>query len=157
MGIFVRWFAKWAVGAQKKELQSFVSALSAMDGQEVGFVLAIATHQRNQMETSGFRLMDPIIDYPMDPSVTFRLLRIIKEYQRAGQPSDAAGTMVWLHTMRVGAQHELRPLAREMWRQLERGMPHVMRAAAEIYALTHNFPDTTGSDRFPSGLTPDPI
>lgn len=157
MGFILSWFTRRAVATQKKEMQAFIDGLASMDGQEIGFVLAIATHQRNMLEESGFRLMDPLVDYPRDPTIVMRLGRIIREYQRTKQPTDASGTMVWMHTMRVGGQHELRPMAREMWRQLERGMPYVLRATAEIYSITKIFPNTTGHESFPAGLTPDPI
>ncbi|MHA6574534.1 hypothetical protein [Pseudomonas yamanorum] len=157
MGLISRWLSRRIVASQKKEMQAFIGGLSSMDGQELGFILAIATHQRNVLEEAGLHLMDPLVDYPRDPTSVIRLRGIIREYQRAKQPTDAAGTMVWLHTMRVGGQHELRPLAREMWRQLERGMPHVLHATAQIYSLTKNFPNTSGYESFPAGLTPDPV
>ncbi|ANC03987.1 hypothetical protein AB688_18470 [Pseudomonas putida] len=157
MGIFTRMFHAWALKTQRKEMSAFVDQLAGMDGKEIGFLVAVATHQRNVLEEDGFRLMDPLVDYPMNPTVALRLGGIIREYQKAKQPSDAAGTMIWLHTMRVGGRHELRPLAREMWRQLSRGFPYVEESAFEIMRLTLKLPKTSGYDRFPAGLTPDPL
>lgn len=157
MGFIARWFMRSALKTQSAELKAFIDGLSTMDGQEVGFVLAIATHQRNMLATAGMSLMDPLVEYPRDPTIVMRLRGIIRQYQKSNQPTDASGTMVWLHTMRVGGQHELRPLAREMWRQLERGMPHVIPASVQIFTLTRNVPDTVGHDEFPAGLTPDPL
>lgn len=156
MGFILNWFVRRTVATQKKEMQAFINGLSSMDGQEIGFILAIATHQRNMLEETGIRLMDPLVDYLRDPTIVMRLRGIIREFQRNKQPTDVAGAMVWLHTMRVGGQHELRPLAREMWRQLERGMPYVLQATAQIYTITQNFPNTAGHESFPAGLTPDP-
>ncbi|WP_060545693.1 hypothetical protein [Pseudomonas sp. NBRC 111136] len=157
MGIFSRMISTWAVKSQKKDLQNFVDQLEAMDSNEIGFVLAIATHLRNDLEQSGYRLMDPLVDYPLDPTVVMRLQRLIREFQRTGAMSEAAGAMVWMHTMRVGGQHELRGLGRKMWSELARGMPHAVGAAVEVYRLTNKFPNTSGYDQFPQGLTPSPL
>lgn len=157
MGIVSRWFNSWCVGTQKKELQAFIDGLASMDGPEIGSLLVVASHIRNNLEESGCRLLDPLVDYPRDPTIVLRLRGMIREYQRTKQLIDASGTMVWLHTMRVGGQHELRPLAREMWRQLERGFPYVDTAAFDILRLTLKLPKTKGYDQFPAGLTPDPL
>ncbi|WP_057458388.1 hypothetical protein [Pseudomonas syringae] len=156
MGLISRWFSRRIVSTQKKEIQAFIDGLSSMDSQEIGFLLAAATHQRNMLEEEGFRLMDPLVDYPSNPTIVIRLRGFIRAYQKASQPTDAAGTMVWLHTMRVGGQHELRSLARNMWRELARGMPHVEYAATQIYLITRNYPITAGYEDFPKGLTPAP-
>ncbi|EPM0510240.1 TPA: hypothetical protein QDZ12_004212 [Pseudomonas putida] len=156
MGMFARLISSWAIKGQKKDLQRFIDQLAAMDSGEIGFVLAIATHLRNNLEESGYRLMDPLIDYPADPTVVIRLQRLIREFQRTGAMSDAAGAMVWMHTMRVGGQHELRGLARKMWGELARGMPHVVGASVDVYRLTNKFPNTSGYDQYPQGLTPTP-
>lgn len=157
MGILARLISSWSLKSQMKDLQSFVGQLEAMDSNEVGFLLALATHLRNELEQEGVRLMDPLIDYPLDPTVVLRLQRLIREFQRAGSMSDAAGLMVWMHTMRVGGQHELRGLARKMWSELARGMPHVVGAAVDVYRLTNKFPNTSGYEQFPQGLTPVPL
>ncbi|WP_338799531.1 hypothetical protein V9K81_08710 [Pseudomonas monteilii] len=147
----------WFVRIQKREMKAFTDALSSMDGKEIGFLLAIATHQRNHWEDQGVLLMDPLVYYPADPTIVLRLQGVLKEYQKSKQMTDASGAMVWIHTMRVGGQHELRPYAREMWRQLGRGFPHVLESALEIMAITSMCPRTSGYDQFPKGLTPDPL
>lgn len=157
MGFLSGWLSRWTLNSQKKEIQTFIDGLSSMDGAEIGGLVVVVTHIRNNLEDLGFRLMDPIVDYPFDPTVTLRLVGIIKEYQKSKQLTEAAGVMVWLHTMRVGGRHELRPQAREMWRQLGRGFPHVENAAFEILKLTLTPPKIEGYDRYPAGLTPDPL
>jgi hypothetical protein len=151
-----RLFSSWALKTQRKEAQAYVDGLSSMDGKEVGLVLAVATHMRNKLEETGIDLMDPIVTVPVDPSPILTLGRMIRQYQREGSLTDSAAAMVWLHTMRVGARHELRPVAREIWGQLARGMPHVMNSAAEVWRMSGQFPLTAGYDRFPAGLSPVP-
>lgn len=157
MGIFSRWFDRWALGTQAKEMQTFIDGLAGMDSRELGLVVVVATHLRNELEDDGFKLMNPLVDYPRDPSVVPRLHRLVRECQKIGQPTDAAGVMVWLHTMRVGGRHELRPQAREMWRQLSRGFPYVNDAASDLLRASFKIPRIDGACTFPAGLTPDPL
>lgn len=157
MGVFSRIFNAWALRTQQREMQRFVDQLAAMDGAEIGLLLAVATHMRNNLEDEGKMLMDPIVTIPVDPSPILILRGMITEYQKARSMSDAAAAMVWLHTMRVGARHELRGTARAMWRELSRGMPHVSGASVDVYRITGQFPRTYGHDEFPKGLTPDPV
>jgi hypothetical protein len=63
---------------------------------------------------------------------------MVREFQKIGQPSDAAGTMVWLHSMRALAFPEVRELGRDMWKELQRGFPYVSDALSAIEALTGN-------------------
>lgn len=156
MRILSRIFNTWALRTQQREIQSFVNQLAAMDGVEIGLLLAVATHMRNNLEDEGKMLMDPMMSIPIDPSPILILRGMITEYQKVRSMSDAAAAMVWLHTMRVGARHELRGTARMMWRELSRGMPHVAGASMDVYRITGQFPRTHGYEEFPKGLTPDP-
>lgn len=157
MGIFSRMFNAWALRTQQREMQSFVDQLATMDSAEIGLLLAVATHMRNNLEDEGKMLMDPIATIPVDPTPILLLRGMITHYQKARAMSDAAAAMVWLHTVRVGARHELRGTARAMWRELSRGMPHVSSASTDVYRITGQFPRTYGSDEFPKGLTPEPV
>ncbi|AVR66481.1 hypothetical protein IPC1147_16725 [Pseudomonas aeruginosa] len=157
MAFLSRWMLAWFGRIQRKEMESFVDRISSMDGSELGYLVAIATHQRHHWEDEGYNFLDPIVSYSMDPTVVLKIGRVIREYQKVGQPSDAAALMVWLHTMRVGGPHELRHIARQMWRQLSRGFPHVPKASVEIARLIGDIPRIDGYDSFPIGLTPDPL
>lgn len=156
MGIFSGIFNRWALSSQRKELQEFIDNLSSMDGAEIGFLVASATHLRQGLEETGFRLMDPMVDIANAPDTPLRLSRLIRDFQQNGDSGDAAAAMVWLHTMRVGARHELRAQAREMWRQLERGFPHAELAAIEIMRMTLKPVRIQDYDQFPAGLSPNP-
>ncbi|WP_139239977.1 hypothetical protein [Azotobacter vinelandii] len=157
MSLIGRLAYRFHLRTKKKQIQEFIDGLSAMDGHEIGFVVACATNTRHILESEGLRLMDPIVDVALFPDIPLRINNVIRELQKSGSNQDAAGAMVWLHTARVGASHELRPLAREMWRQLSRGFPHVDAAALEIMKLTFRPVNVSGYETFPAGLTPDPL
>jgi len=91
--------------------------------------VACATDWRHKLHDEGCDLLDPSICLAKDPMITFRLSNAIGKLQRSGNPQLAAGLMVWVHTLRAMTRPELRTLGRAMWRELERGFPHVEEAA----------------------------
>ncbi|PHR17864.1 MAG: hypothetical protein COA41_11230 [Sphingopyxis sp.] len=150
-------FTSWARKRQVKELQSFVEQLRSMDGQDLGMILAVATDSRIKLERQGFRLMDPIVDAPTDPGAAVRLNSIIRGLQAEGKFPEAASVMVWLHTIRVGTNIQLRQVAREMWRELTRGMPHVHAASLDLMRSGSKAIFVDGYEQYPAGLAPDPL
>ncbi len=73
MGIFSNMFNKWAEKRQRKEIQSFIHNLSAMDGPELGPVVAVATDIRHKLEANGHVLMDPINYFAVNPGFLYLL------------------------------------------------------------------------------------
>lgn len=157
----MRWLAhrlnKWASDKQHEELTSFIANLRAMDGAEIGYVLAVATHIRRGMEGDGHNVMDPIVYTSQNPTFVLFLSRMIIEAQKQGRNPEAAALMIWLHTMRAGIRIELRSLGRELWSQLERGFPFVEQAAAAGLPIAATRPNVTGASQFPVGFTPTPL
>lgn len=47
MAFLSRWMLAWFGRIQRKEMESFVDRISSMDGSELGYLVAIATHQRH--------------------------------------------------------------------------------------------------------------
>lgn len=157
MGLLTKWKLARYLRIQERELSSFTAQLSEMDGPEIGVVVALATDTRNQLEESGFLLSDPIVAYTVDPEIPSALNEMIRTLQAEGRPQEAAAVMVWLHTSRVGARLELRPLARQMWGQLERGFPHAEQASMALMRVFFRPIRIDGYDQFPKGLSPDPL
>lgn len=149
---------QWAVAAQRRELEEFVARLKALDGHELGLILAMATHQRHVfLSAKGWQLIYPaaLVDQPQN--VPMQLAEIIKTLQGQGRPDIAAGVMVWLHTVRALQSPDLKQFGREMWGQLERGTPFCEEAAA-IFSKMPGGSEilTVGFDPFPEGLSPKP-
>lgn len=156
MGWLSRKVDHWASDKQREELASFVSNLKAMDGAEIGYVLAIATHIRHGMEGDGHNVMDPIVYTAQNPTFALYLSRMIIGAQGQGRNQEAAALMIWLHTMRAGIRLELRSLARELWSQLERGFPFVQQAVLGGLPIAARHPNVSGANEFPAGFTPIP-
>ena len=146
----------WASGRQSEELSTFVGMLRSMDSSELGHVVAMATHMRHALASSGHNVMDPIVYTAQNPTFAIFLGKLIAECQKQGRMQDAAALMVWLHTIRAGIRLELRGLAREMWGELARGFPHAELAGFHMRSLNGGPLDTQGSGQFPEGFTPTP-
>jgi hypothetical protein len=61
--------------------------------------------------------------------------------------------MVWLHSIRSSETPEIRVRGREMWAELERGIPHADDGADGFRLLGVNL-DIDGAERIPENLTP---
>lgn len=157
MGLFTKWKLSRYLRIQEREISSFTAQLSQMDGDEIGLVVALATDTRNRLEDAGFLLSDPIAAYTVDPETPSALKEMIRTLQAEGRLQEAAALMVWLHTSRVGTRLELRPLARQMWGQLERGFPHVEEASMALMRVFSRSIRLDGYDEFPKGLSPNPL
>ena len=142
---------------QRDEMTHFVDMLRAMDSAELGHVVAIATHMRHTLESEGHNVMDPIVYAGQNIGFPLYLSKSINEAQKQSRMQDAAALMVWVHTARAGVRIELRGLAREMWRQLERGFPHMSESARAFERLSGSILNTQGATQFPAGFTPDPV
>jgi len=153
VGWLDRKIGKWASGKQKKELGEFLNRLRAMDGEELGLVVACATDRRHLLEAQGHMVSDPIVYVAENPQFLAQLSQVTVEYQRQGRLVLAAAMMVWVHTLRAGLQGELRPYGRDMWRELQRGFPYVEEAAVHAAVDLKLILDTTGFDDVPKGLT----
>jgi hypothetical protein len=153
---FARKFDKWAAKSQTEQMSEFITGLRSADGEELGLVVAIATHLRNGMEEKGLIISDPIVFTSTHPYFTYEMSKTVIKLQKEGKLQLAAGWMVWVHTLRAGTRLELRQFGRDMWRELARGFPHVETAAITWGALQGVELDTRGAAEFPKGLTPDP-
>lgn len=158
MGWIANATLRWADGRQQKEIGDYIRHLRSMDGDEIGWVMAIASHQRQKLETSrGWPLLYPAACWRLEPNIAIKLTQVTLEIQRQNSPQLAAGLMVWVHTIRVlspTSSPELRQLGREMWGELSRGFKHVSSAADQIAAMTGNRPCIDGADNVPDGLAP---
>lgn len=155
------WLARridaWASGRQQKEVSDYVARLRSMDGAEIGMVVAMATHFRHLFAAQGHDVMDPMLSTTINPALPSFVAKLIRQAQQAQQLPQAGALMVWLHTLRGAVRLELRQSARDMWRELARGFPHVDDARYNLLEITGRLTDVDGADQFPKGFTPDPL
>lgn len=137
-------------------MESFTRHLRAMDGPELGLVVAVATHVRHQLEALNHSPSDPILYVAQNPGYPLFLRKRAVQLQKDQRPQDAAAFMIWLHTARAGLRLELRMQGRDMWKELSRGFPHVLEASTSFYLASGVLLNTEGACEFPIGLTPEP-
>lgn len=157
MGWFSRIFNTWAADTQRKEMADFIDLLRAMDGTELGLVVAVATHFRHELEADGHKPMDPILYTRQNPWFCHLLSSTAITCQKKGRLQDAASLMIWLHTARASLRLELRSLGRELWKQLERGFPYVEEAALSYRIFSGTELNIEDATEFPIGFTPEPL
>jgi hypothetical protein len=157
MSWFTRRFDKWASDTQHKEMSTFVESLKVMDSDEIGFLLASATHVRHALESMGHDVMHPVQYVSANPMFPLTVSQTIQDCQKEEKLPQAAAMMVWLHTARGAVRLELRGLAREMWGQLARGFDYVEQQAETFAQTTGARLDTRDAQEFPDGFTPEPL
>jgi hypothetical protein len=144
------------------DLERFVLSLRGHSDEENGMVIAIATIIRMNMRAEG-RLPDAALGVGMPLPDTEQAMaqlgvsRLVQQFQKLKQPIDAAGAMVWLHTLRAFCYPEVRLLGRQMWGKLQRGFPHALDAFAFIERATGTSPplgSLLASQFVPPGLEP---
>jgi hypothetical protein len=95
-------------------------------------LLVLAAVVRSGLEESGLLEDEELLGVTPDPrqaSVQLAISKLVRRYQNAGRLQEAAGAMVWLHSLRALSAPELRHLGRLMWQQLQRGQSHTIEAA----------------------------
>ena len=122
-----------AVRDATADLERFVLSLKGQSADELGMLVAIAAVIRMNMRQEG-RLPDealgvgvPLSDDQQD-AIQANMSRLTREWQKMNQPTDAAGGMVWLHSLRASRYPEVRLLGRQMWGELQRGFPTAFQA-----------------------------
>ncbi|MGH8136767.1 MAG: hypothetical protein ACREVV_01045 [Steroidobacteraceae bacterium] len=139
-----RRFELSAIQSGREGLEQFVSTLGGQSESEIATLVAVATIIRIRLRDAG-HLPDDVLrvtstDEYEQAMVQQRIARLVRQSQSRNEYIDAAGAMVWLHTLRSLRSPELRVLGRRMWQQLERGFQHAPEAVARIEALTHEAP-----------------
>lgn len=143
------------IKTQRDEMVRFLEGLKGMDDEEVGFIVAVATDQRHMLESIiEAPLLDPLVAVTIRPSGVMAIHQAIRQFQAAGAPHIASGTMVWLFSWRATKVPELRLLGRQMWSELIRGIPHAPLAAEGYFANSGHRLNLDGYRLCPVGLEP---
>lgn len=148
---------KFLIKMQLKDAKSFLQNLKVMDGSELGLVVALATHYRNDWLDKGTDVSRPIQLQATDPMFVTAIISEIKKLQNNNMQHLVPGLMVWVHSLRAGNDLKLRGVVRQIWGELERGFAHVVNAREDALSFIPIPLDIVGYEEFPDGLTPNPI
>lgn len=139
-----RRFELTAIKFGRQDLERFIDTLRGQSEAEVATVVAVAAVIRMRLREVG-HLPDEVLQVTAmqeyeQAMVQRRISRLVRRFQSDHEYIDAAGAMVWLHTLRSLSRPELRFLGRQMWQQLERGFARTPEALAQIVAVTRREP-----------------
>lgn len=153
--MFGRLFERWALAKQVKEGHEFLSRMKSMNSDELAIPLVL-TLEAAQMysEEKGIDVFDPFTAIAKDPSASLYFSSLVNELQRKGRQVLASGAMVWAHTLRATVNHELRDVVREVWVELNRGLPHIEAARMELLEHFGLWPDLEKAGLTPVGMEP---
>ena len=139
----------------REDLERFVYSLRGQSGAELGTLLVVAASVRIALRQSGV-LPDELVKVTPDPqqaAAQLAVAQLVRRYQSKDRLEEAAGAMVWLHTMRALSIPELRLLGRQMWRELARGHDHVPASLGALGLLPFSAPGLETA-KIPDDLDP---
>lgn len=134
---------------QRQELQQFVNMLEGIGDEEAGLVCALAANFRNET-VDVCDLSDPINTVSI--GMPLILVQHYQDLQKRGLQVIAPGVAVWLHTARAVHAPENRNLARAMWMEIARGVPHAPTAADDFHQMMGRELDIKGYEVPPIGF-----
>jgi hypothetical protein len=128
------------VRSHERDLMEAIKILKGMDAEEIAVSLLFAADLRNRYET----LRDDLLDLGQlcqerHKGVPFQLSQMIQKSQSQRD---------WLHTSRAAQFPQVRYLAKEMWRELERGFPLLSDVLLHIEGNFGLHLDVRGAQRF---------
>ena len=115
----------WASTKYRKEVDAHVAHLRGLDDEAVGIMVAIAAHQRNALKAENVDLSDLKHVATVAPMYHYEMAKAANALTREKRPHDSLGLQVWMHSLRAVADPALVAPVKDMWRELERGYPHV--------------------------------
>lgn len=126
----------------RRGLEQFVDTLQRQRDDEVAVLVVAAAAVRMRLREAG-HLPDDVMHLSSDreyerATEQLRVSRLVRRHQRRSEYIDAAGAMVWVHTLRSLAMPELHGLAVQMWEQLARGIPFSGEAFARLESAMHH-------------------
>lgn len=143
------------------EIQQFLLALKGMSDEELGTVAAMAALVRVSLRQEGVLPDEALgIGAPLSETSEATVRGTIAQTALAMQKQKhamASGALVWVHTLRAYHFPEVRLLGRQMWGELQRGLPHALSALRFMEEVTHEPPPpgTPLATQFiPVGLEP---
>jgi hypothetical protein len=144
----------WALGSQTRKMDEWLRSKAALPDHRMGVVVALVTHQRHTLNASlSCDFLNPaqvLIDHPMMCST---LENVLAQMQKAGQQLAMTGSLPWLFTLQAFLRPPLYGRGVDVWRQLQRGIPHVERCVAEMGQAGAQL-NLASFDEYPKGFRP---
>jgi len=130
-----------AVRSGRRGLEQFVASLQHQSDEDVAVIVVAAAAVRMRLREAG-HLPDDVMHLAAEreyerATEQQRISRLVRRHQRRSEYIEAAGAMVWVHTLRSLTMPELHDLGMQMWQQLARAIPCSAEALARLESATH--------------------
>ena len=126
--MFKKMMGSLLTGMMRRQMDTFVTRLQGMDGDEIGGVVLMALDISSELKsTTGVDLFEPAICVKNNSALILQLSTRAQNMEREGQPMLAVGLTVWVHTLRAMTEGDIRGLGRQMWGNLSVGFPMSIR------------------------------
>lgn len=144
----------WSIRRAEKEIKNFLGILSEIPEEDRGVIVVVATAMRLRLEEE--RILPPNVFFESINGPTIEQLNAAIELSTWAEQSqalnamqEAAGIMVWAHSVRGMTMPEIRPLVREMWVELKKGFPFANEAISAYKLISKQpLPKNLGSHLF---------
>lgn len=146
----------------RDDMERFSVSLQGSSATQLAMLVAIATNIRLNLVDIG-RMSKNDFDVGFykgsveQMSIPIYLGNAINEYQRIQEPTHAAATMVWLHSIRAIQNPELRVIGRNMWGEIRRGFLNIDEQIEVLESLGYDLRSdiTMHASFIPPGLEPE--
>jgi hypothetical protein len=146
---------RWSAEKRGRDLDDFIEMIRGMDYSEVALVLLLANDFRLRFSVAGGRdLHSPAEVLASDPLACLHANHAITKFQKQRAFHDAAGVMVWLHTLRSIEEPRLRARGRILWTELAKSFDRLDQAASAYLKDTGRELYRSGAEIIPEGLEP---
>ena len=122
-------FKERALNSSRKAVLDYINGLKQMTDQDLGVILAVSTIIRINMEEEGYLPKGLYINQTMPPTnelgrYQMDLNKLVRDFNKMRQHTDAVGTLLISYSLRCLNVAEVRDLGRDMWAEMQRGLPH---------------------------------
>jgi hypothetical protein len=149
-----RMLEDWALGSQYRKMDEWLRSKAQIADDRMGILVALVTHQRHALSASfACDFLDPAQVLIGQPMICPKLEDALAQMHKDGQSLAMTGSVPWLFTFQAFLRSPLYDRGLDVWRQLQRGMPHVEKCVAEMGNAGTQL-NLTGFDIFPKGFRP---
>jgi hypothetical protein len=149
-----RMLEDWALGSQYRKMDEWLRSKAQLSDDRMGILVALVTHQRHALSASfSCDFLNPAQVLIAQPMICKKLETALAQMHKDGQPLAITGSFPWLFTLQAFFRPPLYDRGVDVWRQLQRGMPHVENCVAEMGDAGTQL-NLSGFDEFPKGFCP---
>ena len=126
---FANYYRKRALNSSRKAILDYIQGLKQMSDEDLGVILAVSTVIRVNMEEHGYLPKDLYSELTLKTpnelgSYQMTLNKLVRDFNKTRQHTDAVGTLLISYSLRCLSVQALWGLGRDMWVEMQRGMPH---------------------------------